>query len=571
MKRRPLALAAVTLTIVAIVTMFAAGNDSRRASTPGAEPASASATPTPGGTGAASPVWRLDVPKSGGPFTARLSPDARLVAVESTGSRFGLVIYEIQPPAPPSDVAYLREVLRLDRVSNPGQWLPDSSGLLVYEPDSASSATGTLSLVTTSGKRWSIATTGLDVLAARFSPDARFASFWTNPRGALVVALDGSATYAIASDDTQQFAGWDTEGNLLFRLKPANVLEARTLEARVVYTVPLPEELRELGAYVPTFAQPRDMQVLSFDSGGCCQPSRHAMRMFFDRKVHEFPAGLEDLRLSNGDGPWRDRELVMRREVDAELIAFDPRAGTMRTLGSKLPHDQPIWGISGDFLAWGRHIVQLSTGRDQEWTVQPPPETIIALGSGRFVLWHDGTRELLDAAAWMAAPQSYTGELPMSSDQSSVPSGWVRVRDDDGGFTLARPRSWSSYEGSARGAVLASSGLLPSVMPGAGDVRVEIKLDIVGSRGPGDFLDGLAHHGGKVIERRTVQLSAGTTEFAIVYDNTQYPSPTTSMNWALRSPFLPDRIVWIRAWPLDSGRRAEVEAVVATLEFVAPR
>jgi hypothetical protein len=108
-------------------------------------------------------------------------------------------------------------------------------------------------------------------------------------------------------------------------------------------------------------------------------------------------------------------------------------------------------------------------------------------------------------------------------------------------------------------------------MPGASDVRVEIKLDIVGPRGPGDFLDGLAHHGGKVIERRTVQLSAGTTEFAIVYDNTQYPRPTTSLNWALRSPFLPDRVVWIRAWPLDSGRRAEVEAVVATLEFVAPR
>ncbi|HET9808750.1 MAG TPA: hypothetical protein VFQ66_03585, partial [Candidatus Limnocylindria bacterium] len=196
---------------------------------------------------------------------------------------------------------------------------------------------------------------------------------------------------------------------------------------------------------------------------------------------------------------------------------------------------------------------------------------ITALGSGRFVLWRDGTTELLDAAAWMSAPQSWTGELPISADQSSVPSGWVRVHDDDGGFTVARPHSWSSYEGSARGAVLASGGLLPTVMPGAGEVRVEIKLDIVGPRGPADFLNGLAHHGGKIIERRTVQLSAGTSEFAIVYDNTQYPRPTTSLNWALRSPFLPDRVVWIRAWPLDSGRRAEVEAVVATLEFVAPR
>ncbi|MFV3037711.1 hypothetical protein ACNI5A_31760, partial [Klebsiella pneumoniae] len=83
--------------------------------------------------------------------------------------------HEIQAPSPPSNVAHLREVVRLDRVANPGQWLPDSSGLLVYEPDGPSSATGTLSLVTTSGKRWTIATPALDVFTARFSPDGRFA------------------------------------------------------------------------------------------------------------------------------------------------------------------------------------------------------------------------------------------------------------------------------------------------------------------------------------------------------------------------------------------------------------
>src|SRR5687767_8145199 len=125
--------------------MFAAATDSRRESTPGAEPLSASATPAPGGIAAASPVWRLDVPKSGGPFNARLSPDAKLVAVESASSRFGVVIHEIQPPTSPSDVARLREVVRLDRVANPGQWLPDSSGLLVFEPDGPSALTGTLS------------------------------------------------------------------------------------------------------------------------------------------------------------------------------------------------------------------------------------------------------------------------------------------------------------------------------------------------------------------------------------------------------------------------------------------
>ena len=569
MKREPLALAAITLTVAGIVAIVAAGTDRRQPSTSGAEFPSVTATPAP--TAAAGPVWRLDVPASGGPFNARLSPDARLVAIESASSRFGVAIHEIQPPAPPSDVAHLREIVRLDRVANPGQWLPDSSGLLVFEPDGPSALTGTLSLADTSGKRWSIATPGLDVFAARFSSDARFAAFWTNAGGTLVVALDGTATYPITVDENQHFAGWDTEGNLLFHLTAANVLEARRLDARVVYSVPLPDELRQLSAIATSFWHPRDMQVLSFDKSERYGPYVHAARVLFDRKIHDIPAGLEDLSPLMGDGPWRGRELVMRREVDGELMAFDPRAGTTRALGVTLPSDQTRWGMSGDYLAWGRHIVELSTGRDQEWTVEPGPESVIPLGSGRFVLWRDGTTELLDAAAWMAAPQSWSGELPRTSDQTGVAPGWVRVRDDDGGFTVARPGSWSSYEGRARGAVLASDGLLPSAMPGAGGVRVEIRLDIVGPRGPGDFLDGLAHHGGKVIERRTVQLPAGTSEFAIVYDNTQYPSPATSLNWALRSPFLPERVVWIRAWPLDSGRRAEVEAIVATLQFVAPR
>src|SRR5688500_59795 len=134
--------------------MLAAETDSRRASTPGAELPSASATPTPGATAAASPVWRLDVPKSGGPFNARLSPDAKLVAVQSASSRFGVVVYEIEPPAPPSDVARLREIVRLDRVANPIQWLPDSSGVLAREPDGPSARRGSLSLVARVGTRW---------------------------------------------------------------------------------------------------------------------------------------------------------------------------------------------------------------------------------------------------------------------------------------------------------------------------------------------------------------------------------------------------------------------------------
>jgi hypothetical protein len=572
---------AFAVVALAITAAAVSSTESRRATAPGvatpvagASPIpSGHAAPTPSGTVASSPLWRIDVPNVGGPFSSRLSPDARLVAVASVGQRTGVVIHDIRPPVAPSDVATLRELVRLDRAVYPVEWLPDSSGVLAYEPDLPSSRTGVLSLVGASGKRWSIATIDLaGTHGVRFSPDGRFAALWTNIRGGtLVVALDGTARYPFPADDTQHFAGWDTDGNLLFHLKTAHTLEARTIDSRVVYSIPLPEDLRELGATVPTFAQPRDVQVVSFDRGGCCQSSYHTARVLFDRKVHAFPAGLEDFRLTVGDGPWRGRELTMRREADAELIAFDPRSGATRMLGAKLPHGHSIYGISGDYFAWGRHIVELSTGRDREWTVQPPPESIIPLGSGRFVLWRDGTTELLDAAAWFAAPQLWSGELPLVADQSAIPPDWVRVHDDDGGFTLARPRAWSSYEGAARGAVLTSGGLLPSAMPGGPDVRVEIRVDISGPRGPSDFVDGMAHHGGRILERRTVQLPAGTAEFALVEEGTAYPTRTTSLNWTLRSPFLPERVVWIRAWPLDSGRRAEVEAVVATLRFVQPR
>ena len=570
MKRAPLALA-VTFAVVAVVVA-----DSPRASSPSAQTPSGSPTATPGpiaGAVATSPLWRLDLPKGGGPVTARFSPDAHWVAVESPDGRTGTVVYEIRAPVPPSDVAQLREIVRLDRAMGPVQWLPDSSAFLVHEADGRSSPTGTMTLVGTSGKRWSIATAGVSAscpfCGARFSPDGRQVAFWVNPRGVLVVALDGTASYALG-DDESGFGGWDAEGNMLFHLQTKNTIEARGPDGRVAYTIALPGDLRYLFGGVADVPQPPDRELLWFESG-CCQPSHHVALVLFDRTLHEIPAEFEDIPSSIGDGPWRGRELIVRRKDGSALMAFDPRTGAARPLDVDLPRDVAIWGISGDYLAFGRRIVQLSTGREQEITVQPQPEVIAALTLGRFVFWRDGTTELLDAAAWMTAPQSWTGELQKTADQAGLPAGWVRVRDDDGGMTIARPASWSSYDGPARGAVLASSGLVPSTPPAAGEMRVEIRLDIEGPRGPADFLEGLTHHGGSLLERKTVQLAGQPAEFAMVYENTAYPKPATSLNWALRSPFFSDRIVWIRAWPFDPARRAEVESVVATLAFVAPR
>ena len=573
MKRAPLALAAATVALAAVAVGVPDGMRATTQTLGRATPAPAeSATASPSGSTFARPIWRLDVPKGGGPFTARVSPDARLVAVES-GGRTGIVVYEIRPPAP-SDVAQLHEIVRLDRAAGPVLWLPDSSALLAHEPDGPSAPTGTLSLVGTSGKRWSIATAGVDsgcpFCGARLSPDGRHVALALNTLGVVVVALDGTEARPIPGDDERGFAGWDAEGNVLFHLVTANALEAQAPNGRVAYTVALPEDLRHLSGGVANVPHPPDRQLLWFESG-CCQSRRHVALVLFDRTLHEIPADFEDIPISIGDGPWLGRELIVRRLADSELMAFDPRTGAARTLGVNVPQREGIWGISGDYLASGRRIVELATGRELALSATMPPEVIMALSAGRFVLWRDGTTQLLDAAAWMLTPQDMTGALAPASDQVGVQPGWVRVRDEDGGFTIARPLTWFSYDARARGAVLASEAVAPSTTPSAGEMRIEITLEIVGPRGPGDFLEGLAHHGGALIERRTVQLAGQSSEFATVNENTAYPRPATSLNWALRSPFSPDRIVWIHAWPLDSGRRAEVEAIVATLQFVAPR
>jgi hypothetical protein len=572
MKRAPIALAAATIALAAVSVIVP---DGLRDSTE----LRASATPAPADIAAGTPsastlvrsVWRLDLPKSGGPYMARVSPDAQLVAVE-TGSRSGgAVLYEIRPPVTPSDVAKLREIVRLDGAASPVLWLPDSSGLLAYEPDGPSSPSGTLSLVGASGRRWSMTGSAVSTLSgARFSPDGRQVALWANPTGVLVVALDGTASQKFVGDNDRSFLGWDAEGNVLFRVTTTNTLEARAGDQRVAYTVALPETLRYLNGGAAAVPQPSKLVLLWFESG-CCAPRQHIPLILFDRALHEIPAEFEDVPTTIGDGPWRGSDLVVKRKADGALMAFDPRTSATRTLGVKLSGTETIWGISGDYLALSRRIIELSTGREIPLSATAPWAAIIALGSGRFVLWRDGTTQLLDATAWMATPQDLTDALVATPDQVGVQPGWVRVRDDDGGFTIALPTSWHAYDGAARGAVLASEVLVPANTPSAGEMRIEIRLDIEGPRGPGDFLDGLVHHGGGVIERRTVKLAGASAEFATVFDNTLYPRPATTLNWALRSPFFPERIVWIRAWPLESGRRAEVEAVVATLEFVLPR
>jgi len=120
MKRAPLALAAATIALAAVSVAVPDGlrdSTQTRASASPQPVEIAAATPTP--STFVRPIWRLDIPKGGGPFAARVSPDARMVAVETGARSGGAVLYEIRPPVAPSDVAELREIVKLDGAASP--------------------------------------------------------------------------------------------------------------------------------------------------------------------------------------------------------------------------------------------------------------------------------------------------------------------------------------------------------------------------------------------------------------------------------------------------------------------
>src|SRR5437867_8089413 len=106
MKRAPLALAAATIALAAVSVALPDGLRATTQTRPSATPAPAeSAAATPTASTFVRPIWRLDIPKGGGPFAARVSPDARMVALETGARNGGAVLYEIRPPVAPSDVA----------------------------------------------------------------------------------------------------------------------------------------------------------------------------------------------------------------------------------------------------------------------------------------------------------------------------------------------------------------------------------------------------------------------------------------------------------------------------------
>ena len=76
----------------------------------------------------------------------------------------------------------------------------------------------------------------------------------------------------------------------------------------------------------------------------------------------------------------------------------------------------------------------------------------------------------------------------------------------------------------------------------------------------------------KILERSETTLGGQPAKFFSVYQNQPGPFSELEPNlyWLVSSPFLPDRVLVIRAVPAASPRRSEVEQIVSTLQFFRP-
>lgn len=76
----------------------------------------------------------------------------------------------------------------------------------------------------------------------------------------------------------------------------------------------------------------------------------------------------------------------------------------------------------------------------------------------------------------------------------------------------------------------------------------------------------------KILERAEVTLGGQPAEFFSVYQNQPagFAELEPNLYWLVRSPFLAERVLVIRAIPAASPRRSEVERIVSTLQFFRP-
>ena len=154
-------------------------------------------------------------------------------------------------------------------------------------------------------------------------------------------------------------------------------------------------------------------------------------------------------------------------------------------------------------------------------------------------------------------------------------SGYDRVISVDGGWSLEIPTSWNAASAPMRGADIASFDVraapLDGNAPAADQLRMRVhlttdydlsSLETLAARdGPPWLLVGQTHTNvsGRDALRsvRNAYVPAGS------------PFDQQRVIWDFRSPFLPDRIVVVEAWPADGSLAPEADRAMATFELFA--
>jgi hypothetical protein len=158
----------------------------------------------------------------------------------------------------------------------------------------------------------------------------------------------------------------------------------------------------------------------------------------------------------------------------------------------------------------------------------------------------------------------------------------VRLTDDAVGVSIDMPRGWyheelrrpairfiRSYDQSLTGDAL-------TVPTGGVTTRVEVLRDM-GFADLEAFADrhvwiATCPSCRRIIERGRLAIGGQDALFFSVWQSEPYPrselEPT--LYWLVRSPFLSDRVVVVRATPAASPLRSQVEEMVATIQFYKP-
>jgi hypothetical protein len=191
-----------------------------------------------------------------------------------------------------------------------------------------------------------------------------------------------------------------------------------------------------------------------------------------------------------------------------------------------------------------------------------------------------------EATSGVLAPgkQTTTPALTTGRPTGSAAPGSVRVVDDGGGWSIDIPSSWFNKSPALPWPSREIRSFDPKDMdasgniPPAGEVLVRIEMQPNTERMDLEtFADRRVWTATcaacrKILERTETTLGGQPAEFFSVYQNQPagFAELEPNLYWLVRSPFLTERVLVIRAIPAASPRRSEVEHIVSTLQFFRP-